>query len=173
MILLDAILHDAIRPAYRLLPAMLDTREATVQMLATGLQESRFLHRAQKTNDPYVKGPARGLWQFERGGAVRGVLTHHASRDLAHWICARRGVSPDDVLVHARLEFDDVLAAAFARLLLWTDAKPLPALDAPAAEGWRYYLRTWRPGKPHPETWDAFHEQALAQILTPAERTNA
>ncbi len=35
----------------------------------------------------------------------------------------------------------------FARLLLWTDAKPLPAIgDEQGA--WDYYLRNWRPGKP-------------------------
>jgi hypothetical protein len=170
MILLDTILHEAIGPAMALLPARMESREARVELLAIGLQESRFQYRAQKTSDPYTRGPARGFWQMERAGGVRGVMTHPKSADLARWVCTERGVSFDDVLVHARLEFDDVLAAAFARLLLWTDPKPLPALSAPASEGWAYYLRNWRPGKPHPETWDAYHEQAVAQILTPEER---
>jgi hypothetical protein len=173
VILLDSILHEAIGPAMALLPARMESREARVQLLAIGLQESRFQYRAQKTSDPYTKGPARGFWQFERAGGVRGVLAHKQSGDLARWVCLERGVPADDVLVHARLEFDDVLAAAFARLLLWTDPKPLPALDAPVSESWAYYLRNWRPGKPHRNTWDAFHEQALAQVLTPEERSPA
>jgi hypothetical protein len=134
-------------------------------LYAIGLQESRFKYRAQKTSDPYVKGPARSFWQFERGGGVVGVLTHRHSKDLARTVCQARGVLPDSSLVHARMEFDDVLAAAFARLLLYTDAKPLPALDAHPDEGWAYYMRNWRPGKPHRETWDEFHEQALSQVI--------
>jgi hypothetical protein len=172
MILLDAILHDAIAPALALLPPHMDSREARVMLLAIGLQESRFMFRFQKiAGRPYQKGPARGFWQFERAGGVHGVMVHPASGDLAERICIERAVPFDSVLIHARLETDDVLAAAFARLLLWTDRDPLPGVDAGVDIAWNYYLRNWRPGKPHRETWDAFHAQALAQILTPAERT--
>jgi len=38
-----------------------------------------------------------------------------------------------------------VLAAGLARLLLWTDRPPLPALQD-VEGGWQLYLRTWRPG---------------------------
>jgi len=56
-----------------------------------------------------------------------------------------------------------VLAAGVARLLLWTDPKALPAIgDADA--GWSLYLRTWRPGKPHPKTWPALYAQAMAVV---------
>jgi hypothetical protein len=68
--------------------------------------------------------------------------------------------------VHAKLEFDDVLAAAFARLLLWADAKALPGLDASHDETWDCYIRSWRPGKPHRDTWDEFHTQARAQVMS-------
>jgi hypothetical protein len=96
-------------------------------LLAIGLQESRFLYRAQKiAGQPYMKGPARGFWQEERGGGVHGVMIHPATKDLAQAICKERGVPFDSVLIHARLETDDILAAAFARLLLWADSKPLP-----------------------------------------------
>lgn len=162
--LLDDITRDAIEPALELLPARMDSPRARVMLLAIGLQESRLIHRYQKTSDPYTKGPARGLWQFERAGGVRGVMKHRASDDLAQWVCKQRGTAFDDVLIHARLEFDDVLAAAFARLLLWTDPKPLPALDASHEEAWSLYTRTWRPGKPHRQTWDAFHDQAITTL---------
>lgn len=168
MILLESILHNAMAPAFALLPARMDSKEARVMMLATGLQESRFMFRFQKiAGRPYEKGPARGFWQFERGGGVIGVMTHPATNEHAHRICGLRGVPFDSVLVHAALEMDDVLAAAFARLLLFSDRAPLPSLNAGHEAAWQYYIRTWRPGKPHGETWDAFHDQARGQISPP------
>ncbi|MCY1303002.1 hypothetical protein D9M70_526890 [compost metagenome] len=46
------------------------------------------------------------------------------------------------------LEHDDVLAAGFARLLLWSDPKPLP-LAGDEQGAFDLYLRTWRPGAYH------------------------
>jgi len=156
---LKEIIAGAINPALALLPAKMDTAAARVQLLAIGLQESRFLHRRQLGN-----GPARGLWQFERGGGVRGVLTHPASREHAYRICGLRGVEPIAAAVHPALEVDDVLAAAFARLLMWTDARRLPAVgDVQGA--WDMYIRTWRPGRPHPETWSKLYAQAVAEVV--------
>jgi hypothetical protein len=166
VILLDAILHKAINPALELLPAKMDSDAARVMLLAIGLQESRFEYRFQKTTDPYVKGPARGFWQFERAGGVMGVMNHYTTKDLAKEVCKARGVLPGSSLIHARLEFDDVLAAAFARLLLWADARPLPGVDADHDATWKSYVTNWRPGKPHRETWDAFHQQARGQVLS-------
>lgn len=109
-------------------------------LLTIGLQESEFKHRRQMGN-----GPARGFWQFEKMGGVAGVLQHRTTATLAMEICRARGVAVTAGDVHAALEHDDVLAAAFARLLLWTDPKALPSLND--AEGaWQLYLRTWRPG---------------------------
>ena len=166
MILLDSILRTAINPALGMLPAKMDTDAARVMLLSIGLQESRLSFRFQKTTDPYTRGPARGLWQFERGGGVVGVMSHHATKALAEAICKARNVPFDSTLIHARLEFDDILAAAFARLLLWADAKPLPDVDADHETAWECYVRNWRPGKPHRHTWDEFHQQARAQVLS-------
>lgn len=167
MILLDSIIHSAINPAFKLLPAKMDTDAARVMLLSTGLQESRFEYRFQKVHgDPYAKGPARGFWQFERGGGVIGVCTHRQTKELAEAVCKARSVPFDSSLIHARLEFDDVLAAVFARLLLWADSKPLPDVDASHEDAWNCYTRNWRPGKPHRETWDAFHEQARQQVMS-------
>ncbi|MFY0480419.1 hypothetical protein [Achromobacter marplatensis] len=140
------ITKTVIKPALALLPAKMDTPAARVKLPAIGLQESRFLHR-RRIGD----GPARGLWQFERGGGVRGVLTHPASREYAYRVCTVQGVGPIAAAVHPALEVDDVLAASFARLLMWTDARNLPAVGD-AKGGWELYARTWRPGKPHPQT---------------------
>lgn len=152
--LLRSVLAGPMATAYTLLPARMNTPTANALLLAIGLQESRLTHRRQ------IGGPARGLWQFEQGGGVRGVLNHAASAKLAGRVCLARKVDTTPSAVYAELEHDDVLAAAFARLLLWTDPKPLPALGDVDAS-WALYERTWRPGKPHRKTWDALYAQAL------------
>lgn len=154
----------AITEALSLLPDRMASDEAVVMLLAIGLQESRFQHRRQLVgNPPRPTGPATGFWQFERGGGVVGVLQHHASRDHARTLCAARGVEPVIQSVWQALQHDDVLAAGFARLLLWTDPFALPTLgDAQGA--WDLYLRTWRPGKPHRHTWNALYQQALEAV---------
>lgn len=148
-------LESAIRPALALLPASMDTDRARVMLIAIGLQESRLTYRRQ------IGGPARGLWQFEEGGGVKGVLTHPSSKDLAFKVCLVRGVTADRRSVYAALEHDDILAAAFARLLLWTDPKALPATEQAC---WELYMRTWRPGRPHPETWPTRFREASQAV---------
>lgn len=161
---LSEVIGQAVDPALRLLPARMDSKEARVQMLAMGLQESCFEYTYQIVQGrPEAKGPARGYWQFERGGGVRGVLNHASSKQHALLVCAERDVGPDARTVWDRLEYDPVLAAAFARLLLWTDPRKLPAIgDVQGA--WDLYIRTWRPGKPHRHTWDAFYDRALKAV---------
>ncbi|MGV2862159.1 hypothetical protein [Achromobacter spanius] len=154
---MKTVMEVAIKPALARLPSKMDTAAARVMLLAIGLQESRFQHRRQ------IDGPARGFWQFEQGGGVRGVLTHAASAALARQVCEARDVSPAATAVYGRLENDDVLAAVFARLLLWTDAARLPAVGD-MEDAWALYLRTWRPGKPHPTTWPALYARAVAEI---------
>lgn len=144
-----------IAQTYReVLPGKFAATDATVMLLAIGLQESRFEHRQQ------VGGPARSFWQFERGGGVRGVLTHPETAKHAQAVCTLRGIAPTAESVYARMLDDDLLGCAFARLLLYSDPKPLPAIGD-AAAAWAYYLRSWRPGKPHQRTWDGLYEQAM------------
>lgn len=133
--------------AFALLPGSMNTPEARAALLAIGLQESEFVYRRQQGN-----GPARGFWQFERGGGVRGVLEHPATSLHAKHVCAelRYPARPDDC--HAALADNDVLACCFARLLLWT----LPGMLAPRENperGWQQYLAGWQPGKPRHEAW--------------------
>lgn len=146
------IRSTAIEPALALLPDRMSSESALRMLVAIGLQESRLLYRRQFGN-----GPARGLWQFERGGGVLGVLKHLSSREHALAVCKARGVAPLSPDVWAALEHDDILAAAFARLLLWTHPKPLPV---DVVGGWDLYISTWRPGKPHPNTWRDYWEVA-------------
>lgn len=155
---LDQIISDAYLPALALI-GVADSRPARVMVLTIGLQESRFKYRRQMGN-----GPAKSFWQFERGGGVKGVLTHPASKVKALALCAARKVPPEALAVWNAMEFDDVLGAGMCRLLLLTDPKPLPAVDD-APRAWDYYLRTWRPGKPHRATWDDLHAQAVAATV--------
>lgn len=154
-----AFLRDAVDPALARLPARMDSPRARVMLVAIALQESRLIYRRQ------IGGPARGLLQFERGtpatrGGVTGVLMHPASRDHLRDFCARRGLAATAKAIYDELERDDVLAVAVARLLLWTDPHPLPAVGD-EDEAWALYLRTWRPGRPHPHTWAGLYAQAV------------
>ena len=153
---------QAVHEALRLLPPAMDSKEARVMLYAIGLQESRFTHRAQVI-DGGGKGPARGYWQFERGGGVTGVLRHPASRFWANSVCNARNIPAQPLNVWLALETDDVLAAALARLLLFTDPARLPAVGE-QSESWTYYLRNWRPGKPHPRTWPECYGAALKAV---------
>ena len=97
----------------------------------------------------------RGFWQFEQGGGVRGVLAHPASAALARQVCQVRGCR----------RRRRPCTRAWNWTMCWRPRlrgccfgpiRRLPRTgDADAA--WALYLRTWRPGKPHRQTWDALH----------------
>jgi hypothetical protein len=163
---LDQIMAAGITPALAWLPPKMTSPEALVQLLATGLQESRFEHRYQVLNDPSQKGPARSFWQMERNGGVVGVMTHPASKSYAFDACAWRGVPFEKLAVWQAIENDDVLAAVWARLLYWTTPGALPRVTQTDA-AWALYVSTWRPGKPKPDTWPANHKAARAFLGFP------
>ncbi len=134
--------------------------QAEVMLLAIAGQESNLEHRFQ------ISGPARGYWQFERGGGLKGVLMHKATarimdaalKELGIW--GHGGIDSDgdawDALPHSEL-----LQVVAARCLLYTDPQPLPEVgDEQLA--WAYYLRNWRPGKPHSDAWTTHYRAALA-----------
>lgn len=145
-------LANIIEPALRILPPMMTSDSAKAMLLAIGMQESRLVHRKQ------INGPAMGLWQFERGG-VAGVLRHPRTQGHAATVCWKLGNAGTVDSVYHQLEHDDVLAACFARLLLWTLPGALPDRDD-VQGGWDQYTAAWRPGKPHRHTWDDFYREA-------------
>lgn len=161
--MIPAHVIGAVSEALHNLPAKMDTAQARVMLYAIGLQESRFTHRYQVLNTPGAKGPARGFWQFEKGGGCKGVVNHDASKYWMHGVCDDRGVAFTAEAIWLAIENDDVLAASAARLLLFTDGARLPALDD-LDSAWACYIRNWRPGKPHRETWDALYREARAVI---------
>ena len=112
-------LFETIDPACAALTGIMgremgDDRARTM-LLAIAHQESNLEYRRQ------IRGPARGLWQFEKTGGTAGVLSHERSKDAALAICKAMGVEPEPGVVYEALAADDNLAACFARLLLWTD----------------------------------------------------
>ena len=139
----------AMPAALAILPPKMDSAEARAMLIAIGLQESRFQHRKQ------LGGPAHGFWQFESAGGVHGILTHPVTKPIIAGVLEVLRYTPGDC--YDAIADNDVLACVFARLLLWTHPEPLPR-DAAAA--WGYYLATWRPGKPHRRTWNAFYASA-------------
>lgn len=143
--------------AFELLPKKMDSYWARVNLTAIGLQESRLIHQKQ------IRGPARGLWQFEQGteksrGGVYGIYLHPQSRPHLESACRLLCIPCDPVAIYESLEgTDDRIDIVCARLLLWTNPRPLPTKQDVA---WQYYLDTWRPGRPHPKTWADFWKQA-------------
>jgi len=148
---LSHVLRDNILPGLNLLPENMHSTRAQAMLLAIGLQESRFQHRKQ------IGGPAKGFWQFEMNGGVKGVLTHPNSSTYAGELLTLLGVENNIKVVYDQLQYNDRLACGIARLLLWTDSAPLPHLGSRTSEdSWEYYIRNWRPGKPNRETWTDF-----------------
>lgn len=92
------------------------------------------------------------------------MFLHESSRKPLETICKSRSVRFDPDAIYGALEYDDVLAAGVARLLLWTDPKALPEVGK-VDSAWALYLRTWRPGKPHPQTWPDLYRQAVAEVV--------
>lgn len=160
--MIDHVARFIIPAAFSLLPEVMRSQSAKAELLAIGLQESRFLHRRQLEG-----GPARGLWQFERGGGVRGVATHPKTEKILESVLRElryESIVGDSRAMHYAIEDNDVLACVFARLLLWTVPGRLPGPTEHEA-GWAQYLEGWRPGAPHPATWKAFYKEAWDRVI--------
>jgi hypothetical protein len=153
------LLDTAITPALAALATVgiADTPRARTIMLAIALQESGLTHRRQVSADGKESGPATSFWQFEKGGGCRGVLGHAAVAARMRKVCIDFNVDATEQALWEAMRYQDIVAAAAARLLLFT----LPAaLPATADEGWKQYLAAWRPGKPHPATWPRNWDEA-------------
>lgn len=146
------LLKTAIIPALHALGSagIADTSSARRMLLAIALQESRLLNRRQVGSDGRETGPATSYWQFEKGGGCRGVLTHGAVSKRMRKVCIDFNVEPTEQALWEAMRYQDIVAAAAARLLLYTLPGGLPVN---AEQGWSQYIEAWRPGKPHSATW--------------------
>lgn len=160
----DEFLHRILRPGLETVQevcGLTQSPDAERFLLAIAQQESGLQYRYQRGTSPRYPGPARGWWQFEQGGGVAGVLRHPSSANKASMICDHYAVEHDQAPIWRALEGHDGLAVAFARLLVWTDPYKLPRSEK---EGWDYYIRCWRPGKPHPGTWGGCWSAATTAV---------
>jgi hypothetical protein len=131
------------------------TKEAAVMLMAIAGQESNWMDRRQ------IGGPARGYWQFEEHGGVAELFQKTPTQ--LHALSMTIDVPYNQSVVFEAMAWNDTLSCAMARLLLWQDPHPLPAIGDKDAS-WQYYLRNWRPGAPHPEHWTGNYDKGLAAI---------
>ena len=143
---------DTISQSLIYLPEQMRSREAWAMLYAIGMQESRFQHRRQ------IRGPARGWWQFERIG-LQEVVTGRMTREHFAGVCRALNYPLEIDFLFEAIAHNDTLACCAARLLLWPDPAALPGQEDTDAS-WQYYLRRWRPGKPHAATWPEFWREA-------------
>lgn len=87
-------------------------------------------------------------------------------------VCRALDIPCNTLDVFEAMAWNDTLACAMARLLLWTDPAKLPAVGD-KEEAWNYYLRCWRPGLPHPETWSSLYDESLAAIVAASRQEAA
>lgn len=160
------VLLGAIDPANALLARLTRVQSddrARVLMLAIAGQEARWLDRRQfgcYTPGVYQAIGARGLWQCERLGAVYAAMQACPTEMKA--VCAALSIPFDIYDIYEAIAWHDVLAASIARLTLWQDPAPLPDVGQ-VSDGWNYYIRNWRPGLPHLDTWAGRY--GTAQVL--------
>lgn len=153
------LLDLGIAPALQELQArgIRDTPEARRFVLAIALQESALAHRRQVVSGGAETGPASSFWQFEQGGGCKGVLTHRMVAGHMRAICQDFNVLATPFGLWEGMRYNDIVAAAAARLLIYTLPYKLPETSE---EGWKQYLSAWRPGKPHERTWADCWEMA-------------
>jgi hypothetical protein len=155
--------QTAIRPALdELVPlGIASSPQAARFILAIALQETGLRNRRQVVAGGAEVGPAASFWQFEQGGGVKGVLTHSSAAKRMAAVCESYNVQPTTAGLWEAMRYQDIVAAAAARLLVYTLPGALPATEA---EGWAQYVSAWRPGKPHPETWPAAWKVATETV---------
>jgi hypothetical protein len=143
--------------AFSLLAPDTDSDAARALVLAIGLQESDFLARRQ-----HGDGPARGYWQFELIAITDLLQRPTTGPALRRVVQALHYPALDARGIHALLEHHDVLAAACARLTLWTLPFPLPPRND-ADLGWQQYEAAWKPGRPRRAKWASSYASAWSR----------
>ena len=159
----ERLLKTAISPALDELAALgiPSSKDAARFLLAIALQESGLIHRRQVVAGGAEAGPAASWWQFEQGGGCRGVLTHPSAAPRMTKLCDAYSVQATPAALWEAMRFQDIVAAAAARLLVFTLPSALPVTEA---DGWAQYLAAWRPGKPRPAEWSKNWALASAAV---------
>jgi hypothetical protein len=115
-------------------------------LLAIALQESNLSARIQGPNDA---GPARSFWQFEKIGVVDVFQRQKTALKV---MCDALVLPCEPGKLHLMMAYNDMIACVIARLTLRLDPRSL-GLATTEEGAWDYYIKNWRPGKPHRDRW--------------------
>jgi len=115
-------------------------------LLAIALQESNLSARIQ---GPMEAGPARSFWQFEKIGVVDVFQRQKTALKV---MCDMLVLPCEPGKLHLMMAYNDMIACVIARLTLRLDPRSL-GLATTEEGAWEYYIRNWRPGKPHRDRW--------------------
>lgn len=148
----NRLLQNAIYPALLELDGMgiPTSPKAARFLLAIAIQESGLANRRQVLAGGAETGPAVSFWQAEVTGGMILVLKHAATKIRMADLCAAYNVGTTPQALWEAIRYQDIVAAAAARLLVFTLPGALPVTED---DGWQQYLAAWRPGKPHRERW--------------------
>lgn len=145
----DTFLQKIIRPTLYLMDEKVNVRWDAVAenlLLAIALQESNLTARIQ---GPMEAGPARSFWQFEKIGVVDVFQRQKGPLKL---MCDTLVLPFEPGKLHLMMAYNDMIACVISRLTLRIDPRPL-SLATTEEGAWDYYIRNWRPGKPHRDRW--------------------
>lgn len=169
--MIEHLLRFTFPAAYSLLPPALESRAATVLVLAIAIQRTGLSDRRQRGG-----GPARSFWLFDRGetlrigatGGLAAVLAHPSSGPMLLKVLAalQYPVAPIQEVLRVLMlatEHNDVLAAACALAALQTLTVPL-AVAGDAAGAYRNYAEVWQPGRMLSTDWEANYDAALTAV---------
>jgi len=124
-------------------------------LVAIAMQESALITRKQ------VGGSAISPYQFEKIG-IDNVFTHAETGRLVTGAAKELAIPVDENFYDA-VKWNDAIATVIARLILWLDPAPLPALGK-EVDARAYYERTWRPGIKSSIRWTTSYGTAVACI---------
>jgi len=151
-------LARAIEPGLALLPPNMGADAARVMLMAIAGQETNWSERRQ-----IPAGQALGYWQFQQDGTV-GLMDKLPA--LTQSVLDTCDLQQSEAW--EALQYNDAVACAFARLLLWSHPAPLPAIGDQAG-AWAYYRRLWKPGRPDAKRWLSAYPIAVSTVQKPPQ----
>lgn len=137
-------------------------RERAVLLVAIAIQESKLKYRKQMPT-----GPARSFWQIEHPAALDCI---RRCRPVEEFWMDKLGFSPADFASSrssgaVAMQYSDLGACAVAAGILQLQPGRLPRVSNMHVDvAWFYYLKSWRPGKPRPDSWAKAYSEAMRVI---------
>ena len=144
------LVHSA---AMALLPAHLTCAESKAMLIAIAMQSSQFSFRRE------LMGHDRSFWALGAQTHIKVVAEHELTRGPIAAVCDALCYDTSVFSAYMAVEHNDILACAYARLLLSLVPGKLPSRDQPQL-GWDQYLAVWRPSHPRPEPWPVHFRRA-------------